>query len=314
MVTRTQCTGPVKFAGPPPDKHVMSARASRIHIPSAMKHSGTPRPLLHRWRLVPALALGLASTALHAQTQELRLGGTGTALGTMQVLAQAYQKTRPDLRLTIYPSMGSKGGIKAVAAGTLQIGLSSRPPTPEEQTLGVSSVEYGRTPFVFAVAATSPVDSISTDELVSMYAGQQTQWPGGTRIRLVMRPNGDADSDMVKAMSPAMADAVVAAEQRKGQVMATTDQEAADAIEKVPGALGATTLAQILSEKRPFKALRLNGIPPSIRTLADGSYPMFKTLYFVTGPRSGPAAREFIAFVQSPAGRGLMQQLGHQVK
>ena len=80
------------------------------------------------WQRALAVCAAFALTGVAtAQTQEIKIGGTGAALGTMQVLAQAYAKTRPDAKITVLPSMGSGGGIKAVLAGAIQIGVSSRP-------------------------------------------------------------------------------------------------------------------------------------------------------------------------------------------
>ena len=262
-------------------------------------------------------ALANAQSALSAQTaqsQELRIGGTGAALGTLQQLAQAYAKAVPGTKLVVLPSMGSGGGIKAVLAGAIQIGLSSRPLSQAEVLAGAVAVEYGRTPFVFATAATNPVAGITTQNLVDYYAGKADTWPDGSKLRLVLRPIGDSDSESIKAMSPAMREAKTAAEQRKGMVFTVTDQETASAVEKIPGALGPSTLALLLSEKRTLKALALDGVVPSAQNIANGSYPLQKLLLLVTGPKSPPEALAFIGFVRSPAGRDILQQTGHWVK
>jgi phosphate transport system substrate-binding protein len=115
-------------------------------------------------------------------------------------------------------------------------------------------------------------------------------------------------------MSPAMRDAKAAAEQRKGMVFTVTDQETASSIEKITGALGPSTLALLLSEKRTLKALALDGVVPSAQTVANGSYPLFKEVLLVTGPKSPPEAQGFITFVRSAAGRDILQQTGHWVK
>ena len=130
----------------------------------------------------------------------------------------------------------------------------------------------------------------------------------------MLRPIGDSDSEFIKAMSPAMRDAKSAAERRKGMVFAVTDQEAARAIENVPGAVGPSTLALLISEKRALKPLALDGVVPSAQTIANGSYPLAKTLLIVTGPKSPPEAHGFVAFVQSAAGRDILRQSGHWVK
>ena len=232
----------------------------------------------------------------------------------MQRLGQAFTTTRPDVHVTVLPSMGSSGGIKAVTAGHIQIGLSARAPSSAETAAGAIATEYGRTPFVFATAIQRPVTGITSAQLIGFYAGQVEQWSDGARVRLVMRPVGDADSELVKSLSPAMAQAKGMAEQRKGMAFAVTDQEAADSIEKIPGAIGTTTLAQILSEQRPLRALTLDGIAPDVHSIADGRYPLYKVLYLVTGPRPTPAAEAFIGFVRSPAGRDILRQTGHWIR
>ena len=269
-------------------------------------------PAALRRRAILACAALLMTAA--ASAQDLRIGGTGAALGTVQLLAQAYAKTAPGAKLTVLPSMGSGGGIKAVLAGAVQIGLSSRPLSDAEVKAGAVAVEYGRTPFVFATAAANKVAGITTQNLVDFYAGTIDTWPDGARLRLVLRPIGDSDSETIKAMSPAMRDAKSAAEQRKGMVFTVTDQETASAVEKIAGALGPSTLALMLSEQRALKALALDGVVPSGQTIANGSYPLHKPLLLVTGPKSPPEAQAFVGFVRSAAGREILQQTGHWVK
>jgi len=260
--------------------------------------------------LAACACLALAGAAT-AQVQEIKVGGTGAALGTLQLLAQAYAKSHPEARITVLPSMGSGGGIKAVLAGAVQIGLSSRPLSEAETRAGAVATAYGRTPFVFATAAANPATGITTQNLVDFYAGKVDAWPDGAKLRLVLRPIGDSDSETIKALSPAMREAKSAAEGRKGMVFTVTDQDTASMLEKVPGALGPTTLALLLSEKRALKALALNGVAPSTQNLANGSYPLARQMMIVTGPKTSPEAQAFADFVRSGAGRDLLQQTGH---
>jgi phosphate transport system substrate-binding protein len=264
-------------------------------------------------RRLAALLCWLLASGL-TQAAELKIGGTGAALGTMQLLADAFAKQHPGHQLSVLPSIGSGGGIKAVMAGAIQVAVSARALTDAEQQAGATATEYGRTPFVFAVAAASTASSVTTQNLVDIYDGKQGMWPDGSKIRLVLRPLGDSDSETIKAISPAMRAAKTAAEQRKGMLFTVTDQETATAIETTPGGLGPSTLALMLSEKRALKALPLDGVMPEVKTLADGKYPLHKTFYIVTSPKSPAEALAFVAFVKSPAGRGILQQTGHWAK
>lgn len=263
-----------------------------------------------RWALCAAFAF---SALAPVQAQELRLGGTGAALGSMQLLAQAYAQGRPQAKVVVLPSMGSGGGIKALLAGAVQIAVSSRPLSETELKAGAAALAYGRTPFVFATAVSNKTAGITTQDLVDFYAGKAGTWPDGSKLRLVLRPIGDSDSETIKAISPALREAKSAAEQRKGMVFTVTDQETADAMEKIPGALGPSTLALLLSEKRALKALALDGVTPSAASLVDGSYRLYKTLWIVTGPKSPPEAQAFVSFVRSAAGREILQRTGHWV-
>lgn len=266
-----------------------------------------------RWARLACAAV-LAAAAVDAQAQEVRLGGTGSALGTMQLLVHAYARTDSTARITVLPNMGSGGGIKALLAGAIQIAVSSRPLSESESSAGAVAVEYGRTPFVFATSTANKATGVTARNLVDIYAGSTDAWPDGTKLRLVMRPIGDSDSESIKRMSPAMREAQSAAEQRKGMMFAVTDQEAANGIEKIPGALGPSTLALVLSEKRSLKALALDGVVPSAQTLASGAYPLSKEMLIITGPKTPADAHAFVSFVRSAAGREILQQTGHWVK
>ena len=232
----------------------------------------------------------------------------------MELLGQAYAKAQPDAKITVLPSIGSSGGIKALLAGAIQIAVSSRPLSEAESRAGAVAVEYGRTPFVFATAASSKVTGITTQNLLDFYAGKVDQWPDGSKVRLVLRPIGDSDNDTIKSLSPAMREAMSAAERRKGMVFTVTDQETASSIENITGAMGPSTLALLLSEKRTLKALALDGVVPGAQTIANGSYPLYKPLLMVSGPKTPPEAQAFITFVRSAAGREILQQTGHWVK
>jgi len=108
--------------------------------------------------------------------------------------------------------------------------------------------------------------------------------------------------------------AKISAEQRKGMPFAVTDQDAADSIENIPGALGTGTLALILSEKREIKALSWNGMVPDPASLADGSYPFYKVYSVVTGPKTPPLAKDFAVFIQSATAREILVANGHWVR
>ncbi len=244
----------------------------------------------------------------------IKMGGTGSALGTMSQVAEAFRKSHPDINVVVLPSLGSGGGIKAVLHGAIDIGLSTRELTAKEKEQGGKAVIYSKTPFFFATSLKTdcPID-LSTQQVVDIYTGFTESWPCGQPIRLILRSERKEDTILMKAISPAMKKAVEVALSCKGMIYAVTDQEALDRIERLPGALGTTTLGQYLSEKRPIKPLSLDGVGPTVENLANGSYHHFVTHRLVTGPSLSPSAQQFIDYLFSSEGRLLLVGLGHLV-
>jgi ABC-type phosphate transport system substrate-binding protein len=112
--------------------------------------------LTHLIAVLLIVALQLPKTAsgiLAADYQgTLRISGTGAALGTMAQVTAGFQKQYPGVRVVIPPSLGSTGGIKAVIAGALDLGLSSRPLTEAEARQGLVAFEYARSPFLLVTS------------------------------------------------------------------------------------------------------------------------------------------------------------------
>lgn len=260
------------------------------------------------------IVLATAACLPHARAEEIKIGGTGAGLATMRLLADAFVKTHPDTSIRVLPSIGSSGGIAAVAAGAIQLAVSSRDLTAAERQQGLTAVEYGRTPFVIAVSTINPVSGLTLLQLADIYSGRTTKWPDGTRTRIVLRPPSDADSAMIRNMSPEMEKAKKQAEARPGMLFAVTDQDAQDNIEKITGALGGTSLAQLMAEERHLKALALDGVQPSPQNLANGSYPYAKVMLLVAGPKTPPAAQRFAEFARSPTGREILRRIGYWVR
>jgi phosphate transport system substrate-binding protein len=136
-------------------------------------------------------------------------------------------------------------------------------------------------------------------------------WEDGTPIRPVLRQPGDDNTRQIRQLSAEIAAAIEIADKRPGIIIASTDQEAADKMETIPGSLGVSTIGLIRSENRRLRALALDGVEPSEDNIRSGRYPLVKRFFFVYQKAASPEVGEFIRFVNSPAGRRVLQQTGH---
>lgn len=243
----------------------------------------------------------------------LIIGGTGSALGAMHLLAREFTKVHSNIHVTVLPSLGSGGGIKAVADGKISLALSARPLKQAEKDKGLRAIEYARTPMVFATSHDNPAESISLEQMVSLYAGEHQTWPDGTPVRLIMRPESEVDTGLIRAISAEMDAAVKSALQRKELHLAINDQDNASALETIPGSLGLVSLAQIMTEERRIKPLVFDGLEGTVETLGAGKYPYAKTHYIVSESQPAPEAQAFLEFIASPEGQDILRASGHVV-
>jgi phosphate transport system substrate-binding protein len=243
---------------------------------------------------------------LHAQ-QPLKLGGSGAGLGTLKLLAEAFERTG-GTPAKITPSLGSSGSIKAVMAGALDLAISSRMPDKSEPEATLVGYAFSSTPVVFAVASASPLKEITLTQAAAIYAKTQLELSPGVIAVPILRYMQETDVTVLMKLSPQMNKAYRLAHERRGMQIAATDTENIQAIEQIPGAIGTTTLAQIKSESRNVKPLVLDGVAPSVQALAKGTYPYKRALHIVTRKQQTPAVQAFIAFIQSAAGRQIIEQ------
>lgn len=250
--------------------------------------------------------------------RNLIITGTGSSIGTMQRMGEVFQKKHPNVTVNVLPSIGSTGGIKAVKAGQIDIGLSYRTLNPDERGLEIIEEPYGRTAFIFAVQESNPTNGLTLMEIEEIYTRKRTTWTDGTPIRLILRPISDGFSVYLNGIHPRLKSASEKAHSIPGVFIGMTDQEAAAQIEKTPGSFGTTSASLVASEKRKIKALLVDGSAPVLSNLADGvrisagKYPYAMTMFLLYKRDNNKGqVKDFIEFVFSKDGRKILSECGH---
>lgn len=240
----------------------------------------------------------------------IRINGTGNALDMMKRMVAAYRKINGDVNIIMVNPLGSSGAIKALLAGALDVAVTGRGARPEEEAKGGRSRKYGVTPLVIATCIDVGLSDITSKQLEDIYVGKVGRWPNGERIRLVLRPLQDTDTKLLRTLSPAMDKAIDESHNRSGMIVAITDQESYTAISKTLGGVGTASLNSIVSEKPLLAVLSLNGVKPSLKTLANGSYPLGKEIHFIITATATPATLRLMDFIFSSQGRAIARQNG----
>lgn len=239
--------------------------------------------------------------------EKMKFGGTGSGLELVRQLGNLYAKKHKNLDIQIVPSLGSAGGIKALQAGALDLAITARPVKPEEK--GVENIHLCRTPLVFAVNPATSVSNISADDLVQLYGNVSQTWPDEGRVRVVLRPEAETTTKMLRGISPAIDRALSLAKARPGMIMAVTDQDNLKVIQKTPGAFGLTTLAMVTAEQAKVRIVSFNGVEPTLQAFVQGRYPLVRDYYLVARTPISDTSQKFINFARSAKGASLIKAL-----
>jgi len=219
--------------------------------------------------------------------------GSTTILPIAEIAAERFHEEFPEYTVLV-SGLGSSAGIESVAKGSSDIGTASRDLKPEEEVLGLYDTPIALDAIAVIVNPDNPIDTLSIEQVRAVFAGEIANWAelgGGDRaIGLVNRDEasgtreafsnivmGDVPYDMGAAVLPGT-----------GQVRSV--------VAEAPGAIGYISLGFVNDE---VKALAIDGVEPSIESVARGDYPVQRTLHFFTvGEPEGLAAR-FAAWVLS---------------
>lgn len=262
---------------------------------------------IFRWMRVVSVCAVVVSMAASALAGEISAGGTGSSAPLLRLLANEYAKSVPGFRLKlIEPPLGSGGALRALAAGKIDLAATGRPPKSDEIATVGRSIELARTPFVLVTRDGSRPKGFSLRELADVYSGKIVQWDNGVPLRLILRSAFESDTEILRQMSAEMDLSVRAAFERKGMAIGENDLDALVLAERIPGAMAPTTLGLVSTLGKNLRVLPLNGLTPSTKAIANGSYPWSKPLYVVIGKTPGPAVKGFVDFLRTPKARAIL--------
>ena len=252
--------------------------------------------------------LGLLAVGA-AQAEVLRVGGTGTATALMQSLGAAYAEGT-DERIVVVPSLGTKGAIRAVIDGKLDIAVSARPLTPEEQAAGLVTLAAMKTPFGFVSSRKNP-PGLRKGDIEALFKSESATWPDGFPLRLVLRPRSESDTALAGAFFPGMREAIEHARARSDVPIAATDQDNADLAERLEGSLTGATVTQIRMENTAALLRGHRRRQTDIGESGDRRLPLCKDpLSGRSSSRGRADLQSFNAFLRSTKGREALRARG----
>ncbi len=239
------------------------------------------------------LTLTLCACSSGSSTSSITVAGSTTCLPIAEIAAEGFkEETGTDVLVS---GLGSSAGIEAVSNGTADIASSSRGLNADEQDLGLTPI------VIIAVIVNdgNPVDNLSTEQLRDIYAGKISNWKevGGEDLKIQVI-NRDEASGTREAFRTIVMDGTPF--DRRSAVLSGTGQ-VRDVVSRSRGAIGYISLGfgESLNAKTSVKAVSVNHVEASEKTVASGGYPISRDLYFFVKGTPSQRAQDYIDYVTS---------------
>jgi len=261
-------------------------------------------------KFVLLTALATLALAFNSGAQSIRVRGSDT-LGAKLVpqLAEGFKKQSGGVSFNI-AAEGSSTAFTNLAAGTADIGMSSRKVKDDERTFcktkGVFIKEHQLAWDMMAVVVnkSNPIQSLTKKQVAGIFTGAIKDWSevGGTPGPISIYTRNTSSGTYRDWMSLAMGNKDYA---RGSQKLAGNEQIAAETAGNKNG-IGYVGLAYLSA--KGLKPVPIDGVAPVATNVAK--YPYSRPTFLYTNGEPQGKVKEFLDYCKSGAGKAIIERVG----
>lgn len=274
--------------------------------------------------LVLVLALGVlgltgCGTAADPKTETssalsgaFNVEGSDTMVNLANSWAEAFMTENPEVNIAVKGG-GSGNGIAALINGTADFANASREIKDEEaeqakaKGLVPVATAVARDGIAVVVNPANPVSDLTIDQLGGIYRGEIVNWKdvGGPdkAIVLLSRDSSSGTYEYFK-------EEVVGKDKnfaRAAKLLASTQA----IVEETTGNDAAIGYIGVGYATPDLKVIAVEGVPASVETVLDGTYPISRELYMYSDGAPADVAKAYIDWILSPAGQAIVEDEGY---
>lgn len=193
-------------------------------------------------------------------------------------------------------------GLRALAAGKIELAGAGRFLTPAEKAAGLVEHLIGWDALAVVVHAGNPVENLNREQLKGLFSGKIGNWRelGGAdlAVQVVSSPVGSG-------MRAAAVELVLGAlPMTRRELISARVADSDDQVARYPG--GICLLSHSMVQAREVKVLAVEGVLPTRESVANRRYPLVKPLQLVTRGQPRGLTAQFVEFSRSAEGQELL--------
>jgi phosphate transport system substrate-binding protein len=208
-------------------------------------------------------------------------------------------------------SVGSGGGVRAVLDGAVDIGMVARPLSPAEKAQRLVVVPVARDVVVLAVNGSVSIDSLTNRQVIDLLTGRVDVYPTGASATVFWRDKQDSAPEALERLVPGLIKMREEIFRRHRRNIVYHDDTMGVLLATTPGAIGPYSLGAMTVEGLPLKALAIDGLRPSLESLASGQWKATRELSCVVRQDRLERVTPFLDFIASQAGQTLIRTSGY---
>jgi phosphate transport system substrate-binding protein len=239
------------------------------------------------------------------------LKGGGGALDAVKALTSGFTALHSTVLWTGFDDVGSDAGVSLTVSGNVDLGYISRDlRTAEKGT--VETVPVGASGTGVGVNSTNSVKALTKDQVAKIFTGQITDWKdvGGTpgKIRVLLREPESSTRSAFESYFFGSTKPVYS----KDAIEVFQIDETLKALTSFKDSIGMMTMNAKAFSTADVRMLTIDTIAATRDTLANGTYPIRRPLYFVSHvdpAKVKPTVKAFLDFVKGPEGQKILAGL-----
>ena len=233
-----------------------------------------------------------------------------TARAFMKDLAHDYEAAKLG-KVTLQP-FSTVSGLDAVHDGTVDIAGSARPPMPDRpEESGTNFIAVAWDGLVMITSPKNPVSNVTLKQLHDIYLGRITNWsalggPDGPINLYAVAAPLDGNEYSLRDLLFHHGDQDVAVPR-----LYMNTEKLEEGISIDPHGLGLTTFSTAHAGSA-LKILTIEDVTPSTAAIADGTYPLYSTLFLAVrdDARNKGEIDKFVQFVASEPATAVLRRHG----